>query len=80
MILGFWLLSKAACQQYRGITTAPVITVEERLAGIVESGNIVREKDPEAFRVAMAWHWFFGVVSAFGGTGLYLKARKQAAK
>src|SRR5579859_746901 len=77
MIVGFWLLSKAAYQQYQGITTAPVLLVEERLAGIVKSGEIVRQKDPEDFRVAMTFHWFFGVVSAFAGIGLYLNIRKQ---
>ena len=77
VILGFWLLSKAAYQQYRGITTAPVLLVEERLAGMVRSGEIVRKTDPDDFRVAMTFHWCFGIVSAFTGIGLYLNIRRQ---
>jgi hypothetical protein len=77
MILGFCLLSKAAYQQYRGVTTESAILVKERLAGIVKSGEIVRKKAPEEFRVAMAFHWFLGMTSAFAGVGLYLYIRRQ---
>ena len=77
VILGFCLLCRAADQQYRGITTEPVFLVEERLAGIVKSGKIVRQKDPEDFRVAMTFHWLFGIASTFAGIGLYLHIRRQ---
>jgi len=76
LILGIWLLGKAAYQQYRGITTMPAVTVREQLTGIVKSGKIERQKDPDDFRLAMTLHWFFGIVSAFAGMGLYQHIRK----
>jgi hypothetical protein len=68
MVFGFCLLIEAGYQQYRGVTTAPPgLLVSEQLAGIVKSGEIVRQKDPDDFRVVMALRWFFGIVSAFAG-------------
>jgi len=37
----------------------------------------VRQKDPEDFRVAMTFHWLFGIASTFAGIGLYLHIRRQ---
>ena len=77
LILGTCLLDKAAYQQYRGITTMPAVTVREQLAGIVKSGKIDRLKDPDGFRLAMALHWFFGIVSVYAGMGLYQHVRRK---
>ena len=77
VILGVWLLTKAAYQQYRGITTAPAMLAREQLAGIVKTGEIMRRTEPDDFRVAMTLHWLFAIVSAFAGIGLYLNIRRQ---
>ncbi len=77
VILGICLLSKAAYDQYRGITTAPAVLAREQVAGIVKTGEITRQTDPDDFRVAMACRWFLGLVSAFAGISLYLSVRRQ---
>ena len=77
VILGCSLLGRAAYQQDHGVTNEPVILVREKLAGIVKSGELVKQKDPEDFRVAMTFHWMFGIVISFAGVGLYLHIRKQ---
>jgi hypothetical protein len=77
VILGLWLLCVAGYQQYRGVTTEPAILVEERLAGIVKDGEILKQRDPDDFRTAMTFHWLFGVVSTLSGIGLYLSVRRR---
>ena len=74
-IVGLCMLASAGYQEYRGVTTKPVMMGRGSLS--FASGKIVRKSDPEGFHNAMIFHWVFGCLIVASALILHLIIRGQ---
>ena len=68
IVVGFWMLSLACYQEYRGVTDNP---------GRRSVGKISKENNPDGFRNAMTYRWLRAVLILGAGGGLLYIVRRQ---
>jgi ribonucleotide reductase beta subunit family protein with ferritin-like domain len=78
MVIGILMLVRFGYDEFRGITSAPSMTVMRRYSYYPH--DILNKKDkPEEFRNAMKYHWIMSSMIVIAGFILFAIDRKQEA-
>jgi hypothetical protein len=72
IIVGVLLLASAGYDEFRGITHSPA---DESFGGVDEI--ITKQGKPEAFRNAMTYHWFYGLMLVMAGVIAFMIGKGQ---
>jgi hypothetical protein len=80
IVLGIYLLSSAAYDEFRGTTTIPAMHVDKRHnAEYLHFSPLLKMNEPGLFREFMMTHWIYASLVEVTGCILYLRSKNQDA-